>query len=537
LSLVRFGLFPAQKVSHKIDFDAIKPQPKKEIADFAIFKNTLLSEVETIEYPFSDDPEDYYTLKLKDREMVVDQFSGETLSEVRYPMSTFWTNLSLDLHTGRKSILWSIVLGIASINILFFIYSGFRITWKRRSNRMKNKFKAAESKFIILVGSENGSTLRFANAVHQLLIANGEKSFITELNHYSVYEKMEHLLVITATYGLGDAPANANKFISLLQTRAQLQPTKFSVVGFGSHAYPDFCKFAFEVNNVLSAQPWAVPLLEIHTVNDKSPAEFGLWFETWSQQAALPPMVLPAIFNQKPAGLQTVTVVEKTSIAHEDGPFIIKLQTGRWTKFSSGDLLAIYPADDHRERLYSIGKIGKDIQLSVKLYPTGLGSSYLYNLSQGQSIRARIVANPHFQFPQKAPVVIMISNGTGIAPFLGMIDENVKMVDCHLYCGFRGQSTFDLYKDAVDKNIATKRLSKLHLALSREGEKQYVKDLLLRDADFISNALGNGGVLMLCGSLSMQNNVIELLESICQEKNGKSISFYQSHGQVLMDCY
>ena len=75
------------------------------------------------------------------------------------------------------------------------------------------------------------------------------------------------------------------------------------------------------------------------------------------------------------------------------------------------------------------------------------------------------------------------------------------------------------------------------MAYSREGEKQYVKDLLARDADFITKTLKEEGVVMLCGSLAMQNNVIELLETICTERNGKSISYYQSRGQVLMDCY
>lgn len=537
LSLARFGLFPEKKIKHTIDFDKIRSQPKKQLADFAIFKNTPLSQVQTIEYPFSDDPEDYFTLKLKDREMVVDQFTGEILSEVKYPMSQLLTNLSLDLHTGGKSIVWSIVLAIASINILFFIYSGFAITLKRRSNLIKNKHKAADSKYIILVGSENGSTMGFAKAIHQQLIKSGQTSFLTEINNYTAFPKAEHMVVITATYGLGNPPSNASNLSSLIKKYPQTHPIHFSVIGFGSKAYPDFCQFAFEANNLLSAQTWATPLLEIDTVNDKSPEQFNHWYENWLQHVDLPAMSLPELFNKKPAGLQTLQVVEKTSIAHEDGPFIIKLQTGRWTKFTSGDLLAIYPADDYRERLYSIGKIEKDVQLSVKLHQHGLGSNYLYNLSVGNSIEARIISNAHFQFPQKASTVIMVCNGTGIAPFLGMIDQNNKKVDCHLYCGFRGQSTFELYKDAVNQSLELQKLSQLHIAYSREGDKQYVKDLLSKDADFIATTLANNGTIMLCGSLAMQNNVIELLESICQTKTGKSISFYQSHGQVLMDCY
>jgi sulfite reductase (NADPH) flavoprotein alpha-component len=477
------------------------------------------------------------TITLNDREIVVNQLTGDVLSNIPYSKTTLYTNLSMNLHTGRASAVWAVVLAIASVNILFFIYSGFVIMWKRRSNRVKNKYKADESKFIILVGSENGTTFRFANAIHQQLLRAGQTSHLTELNSYRAFTKAEHLIVITATYGLGNPPTNAIKFEALVNKHQQPNQVKFSVVGFGSHAYPDFCKFAFEVNNLLSAQQWAVPLLEIHTVNDKSPAEFTQWAGLWSQVAGVPFTLSPEHISSKPVGLQTLTVTERTPIAHEDGAFLIRMKAKRHSKFRSGDLLAIYPANDHRERLYSIGKVNQEVQLSVKLHTNGLGSGYLYNLQPGQTISAKISGNPHFHFPQKARRVIMISNGTGIAPFLGMINENVNKVDCHLYCGFRGASSFELYQDFIDRNRSLQQLQNLQIAYSREGEKQYVKDLLLRDETFIADTLAKGGVVMICGSLAMQNNVIELLESVCQNRNNKSVSYYQSHGQVLMDCY
>ena len=101
------------------------------------------------------------------------------------------------------------------------------MTLKRRSSRIKNKYKAEESKFILLVGSENGSSLRFANAIHKQLLAHGEKVFLTELNNYSVYPKAEHLIVFTSTHGLGDAPSNASKFISLINKTKQQQKIMF----------------------------------------------------------------------------------------------------------------------------------------------------------------------------------------------------------------------------------------------------------------------------------------------------------------------
>jgi sulfite reductase (NADPH) flavoprotein alpha-component len=537
LSLTKFGLANAPRQSPKINFDAIRNKPVKNAADFAIFKQTYLSDVESVEFPFSEDVEDYYTLKLKTREVAVNQITGDVLGEAKYPVAILFTNLSLDLHTGRASAIWAIVLAIASANILFFIYSGFVITFKRRANRIKNKYSAAESRFIILVGSENGSTFGFANAIHRCLLKAGQKSHITELNNYNTYSQAEHIIVLTATYGLGDAPTNAAKFATLINKHTQTQPIRYSVLGFGSHAYPDFCKFAYEVNSLLSHQLWATALTDIHTVNDRSPDELSLWAEAWSQQAGIPLDILAHLPAIKPVRLETFKVIANSSVARKDGTFAVQLQGRRRLQVTSGDLLAIYPMNDHRERLYSIGVINGNINLSIRLQPEGIGSGFLHRLNVGEKIRARIVNNKHFHFPNKATSVIMISNGTGIAPFLGMISQNKSKVPCHLYCGFRQQSSYEMYEGLLQESLAAQKINNIHTAFSREGEKQYVSDLINGDADIVINMLKNGGILMICGSLNMQKDIMELLETLCLEKNGESVSFYQSHGQILSDCY
>ncbi|WP_345949608.1 PepSY domain-containing protein [Mucilaginibacter sp. PAMB04274] len=535
LSLARFGLVEIKKATLKIDFNAIRSEPERKPAEIAIFKNTKLAQVQSIEFPFSEDAEDYYTLKLNDRELTVNQITGDILSEVKYPTAVVLTTLSLNLHTGKASALWAVVLAVASASILFFIYSGFAITFKRRANRVKNKYTAATAEFIILVGSENGSTFGFAQAVHQQLLKQDKRSFITELNSYTAFPQAKHLIVLTATYGLGDAPTNASRVAGLFQKYQQPQEVLYSVIGFGSHAYPDFCKFAFEVNQLLAHQTWAKPLLDIHTVNDKSPAEFNLWAEAWSQQSGVVLAALPEWQSTRPSRLETFIVTRTT--AGSDDTFLIRLQAKRKIKATSGDLLAIYPANDHRERLYSIGVIDKEIQLSVRLHTEGLGSGFLHRLSEGQSIQARLVNNDHFHFPSKAAEVVMICNGTGIAPFLGMIGQNLQRTPCHLYCGFRDGASFAIYQPFLEEAKAVQKLSRLHVARSREGEMQYVSHLIDRDINFIARILNGGGVLMICGSLSMQKDVVALLETACQSQLGQSLSVYQSHGQILMDCY
>ena len=375
LTLEKFNFFLEKSNSEQKTEKVVTLPISVKNTDASVFKNTLLADVQKIEFPFSDDPEEYYSITLKDREIEVNQISGAIVSETPFPMRTLASNLSLELHTGRTSILWAIILGIASLNILFFIYSGFAMTLKRRASRIKNKYKPEESKFILLVGSENGSTLLFANAIQKQLLAHGEKVFVTELNNYSVYPKATHFIVFSSTHGLGDAPHNAGKFISLVNKTEQQQKIKVSVVGFGSKAYPDFCGFAREIDTVLMNQSWAERILELQTVNDKSAEEFVNWVKLWSAKSGIALSPTPSLYNEVPKGLEKLVVLTKTAISDTEHTFLLTLRSIKNLKFTSGDLLAIYPANDNQERLYSIGSHQGNMQLVVKLHPSALGSN------------------------------------------------------------------------------------------------------------------------------------------------------------------
>lgn len=536
LTLEKFNFF-LEKTDSKEKTEVVEKTGISKKEDSTIFKSTLLADVQKIEFPFSDDPEDFYIITLNDREIEVNQMTGAVVNEKLLPKTTQLSDLSLDLHTGRANVLWAIILGIASINILFFIYSGFAMTLKRRASRIKNKYKAEESKFILLVGSENGSTLRFASAIYKQLLAHGEKVFVTELNNYAKYPKAEHLIVFASTHGLGDAPSNAGKFMSLLDKTEQRQKIKVSVVGFGSKSYPDFCGFALEIDAELAKQNWVERILELQTVNDKSADEFVNWATLWSAQTEISLSTTPSIYNEIPKGLQKLKVLDKTAVSETEHSFLLTLRADLGTKFTSGDLLAIYPANDNRERLYSIGKHDGNLQLVVKLHPHGLGSGYLNNLEVGSIIKARIIQNPAFHLPKKVSKVAMISNGTGIAPFLGMLEQNRQKTEIHLYCGFRTETeTVSAHKKFANEMMEKRQLQSFHLALSRGTDHHYVMDLIQRDAAFFLDLLQKGGIIMICGSLSMQKDVETILGELLVQTNS-SISDYKAKGQILTDCY
>ncbi|KFC36193.1 PepSY domain-containing protein [Elizabethkingia anophelis] len=537
LFMIRFEFIPKGK-NENVVIKKNNDESEKKIAEFPIFKETKFNNVKKIEFPFiEDEPEEYFVLKLKDREISVNQINGNIVKEEKYPLTTIYDNLSLSLHTGRGSVTWAIILGLASLNILMFIYSGFVITFKRTRNKIRNKYKAEDAEIVILVGSENGSTLGFASHIHSQFNSAGKKSFLTELNHYKVFPKAQHILVFTSNYGLGDAPTNAKHFKNLLPKFPQNQKVKYSVVGFGSKAYDDFCGYAIEIDQLLGEQNWAEPQLALHTVNDRSTTEFAEWAKQWSYETMIPLASAPSLYNQKTPPLKPMKVVGKSEIVEEVTTFKILLKPGRTLSFKSGDLLAIYPDNDHKERFYSIGKVDGAIQLVVKLYENGLGSGFLYKLKEGQEIKARIVKNSEFHLPKKANKVAMISNGTGIAPFLGMIEENSKETEAHLYCGFRRSSKLTKsYEDFAAENIQKGKLTKLNLAYSREEQSQYVMDLVKRDAIFFIDLLTQGEYIMICGALKMQHDLEDLLRDLCTQQN-KNYEDYKANGQILTDCY
>ncbi|MCA5005076.1 PepSY domain-containing protein [Sphingobacterium bovistauri] len=529
----------------KTDNIEIKYDPKSsddtvvELKDIDFFKNTKIADVERVEFPFiPDDPAEPFIVHLKDKAVAVNQVNGDIISESVLPYAAVFEKINIDLHTGRTNIIWAIILGLASLNILFFIYTGFVITFKRSKSKLKNKYKAAESEIIILVGSENGTTLFFANQVQKQLLSDGKKAFIAEMNKYQLYPKAEHFLIFTSTYGLGDPPTNATNFNRLLKKTPQTQPLNYSVVGFGSTSYEDFCAYAKEVDELLSKQTWAKQLVKFHTVNDRSTEEFVQWVQSWSEKSLHALATAPAVYSSKVPDLRKFKVISKTSISDDNSTFKIILKPLKSQKFDSGDLLAIYPANDNRERFYSIGRNGKDVQLIVKLFPDGLGSSYLYNLGQDKIIEARIMSNPNFHLPKLTPKVAMIANGTGIAPFLGMIMGNKNLTELHLFTGFRNQNSLtQMYKDFANEYLSKQHLTRLEFAFSREKNKEYVMDLILRDYFFFANLLQEGGTIMICGALKMQKDVEKTLNEITTSHHGKSLQYYFDNNQILTDCY
>lgn len=389
-----------------------------------------------------------------------------------------------------------------------------------------------ECEIIILIGSETGSTSDFGKRLSDALVAAERTVHMADLNDYTTYDKAKHIVIITATYGEGEPTSNANQFVDLLGSVSPIQGIQFSVVGFGSTAYPNYCQFAITVDGALRLHSAYEQLLPLHKINNQSNTAFSQWASEWSDASGIDFELKGSSIIQTKIGLE---VISRTAL-NVDDTFIIRLRPQEDVEFQSGDLLSINVKEDDRARLYSIGKIDDDVLLSVKLHKDGRCSNYLNNLSEGDLLKASLRRNTTFHLPDTSPHVIMIANGTGIAPFIGMLDENNRCIETTLFWGGRTELSYDIYNDWLRHTSEEDRLSEVKLAYSQEGEKEYVQDLLPAHSDLIRHTLKNKGEILICGSLSMQKDTLIILDSIIGSE-GDALSDYQDRGQVKMDCY
>ncbi len=538
LSLWRFALIPTAETKPIIYKEELSESPALSTSDFPIFQETQLNEIRKLEFPFSPDVEDLFLLDLKDRQLKINQKTGEIVEELRDPVATQLSTLSFDLHTGNGSIIWSIILGLACINILYFLYSGAVISLGRFRSKLKNKYKAEDAEIVILVGSENGSTQSFGKLLQRSLLQLKQKVFIDELNNYQFYASMKNLVVLTSTYGEGDPPVNATRFLQLFHADLPQQQTNYSVVGFGSLAYPNYCQYALDVDESLKGNQICTPLHKPFLIHNKSYTSFKKWAEKWGEQVGIQLEIPPLPQHRKGRSHQFV-ISEKQSVQDAyDETFTLRLHSPT-SQFRSGDLLAITPPNDPVERLYSVAKLpDNSILLSIKRHEFGVCSNYLNELSLGGQIEGRIDRNKHFHFPRKAPWVALIGNGTGMAPYLGMIQEGRSQTSISLYWGGRTQQSYRLYQKRIEQALENGRLTDAKIAFSKEDSPyHYVQDIVRKDAQTLVDQLAQGGVIMICGSVAMQNGVLEVLQEASLEHKGIHLSHYQRKEQILMDCY
>nr|WP_262496545.1 hypothetical protein [Nonlabens tegetincola] len=132
----------------------------------------------------------------------------------------------------------------------------------------------------------------------------------------------------------------------------------------------------------------------------------------------------------------------------------------------------------------------------------------------------------------------MVANGTGIAPFLGMLDENKTNIPVDLYWGGKNIESLSIYGEYLEDAHKKQQVSNYHISYSRENEVvEYVQHKVAEHKEQITTDLIQGAVIMICGSLSMQNEVLDLLELWNKENPEIQLEQLYKNQKILTDCY
>lgn len=183
---------------------------------------------------------------------------------------------------------------------------------------------------------------------------------------------------------------------------------------------------------------------------------------------------------------------------------------------------------DGEFRMGQASRYVNEIYQSVKDFSATSVSSRVFIKDSLFNLPADNVATP----------VIMVGPGTGIAPFIGFMEERQHQLkskesteddgaNWHLFFGCRRKNYDFIYSHYLEEFEKLGVVRKVHLALSREDpmKKHYVQDLMRIESDLLKEMLSQEkkGHLYICGSTKMGSDVQALLKELLGEEGFKAL--------------
>ncbi len=488
--------------------------PPAPVGSLPALQGVDLHQLQQLLFPFPDSPEDVYTLRTRAGAGYIDQSTGQWLAYAEHVRSSTLQTLIIELHTGERLWWLGLLLGAAALSVPVLAWTGTRIWWQRRRSRPRiaDNCPATRADTLLLVGSETNSTWGFAGALQKALRAAGCQVHVAAMNDWPADTPLaQRLLVLAATYGDGDAPASASRFLEQLPARASARALPWAVLGFGDRQFPGFCGYALKVEAALRALDWP-QLLATELVDRQSAQAFTLWGDRLGQALALP---LTLQYAPPRALTRTLQLSAREDYGVDLGTpvSILRFQpapgTGALPRFAPGDLVGILPPGSPVPRLYSLASNAQDgvLEICVRRHEHGVCSRFLGDLQPGDRIEAFIQANPRFRPQPGTTPLILIGAGTGIAPLIGFIRANKARRPVHLYWGGRLASSDFLYEQTLQACLDDRRLTRLRVAFSRSASPEHVQDLLQEDAALLQELLHDDAQVLVCGARAMAADV------------------------------
>ncbi|MGW7647024.1 molybdopterin-dependent oxidoreductase [Streptomyces bobili] len=156
----------------------------------------------------------------------------------------------------------------------------------------------------------------------------------------------------------------------------------------------------------------------------------------------------------------------------------------------------------------------------------GVCSPFLADAAQGTGVPVHVQRSPHFRPPaDPATPMVMVGPGTGVAPFVGFLEE--RRARGHrapnwLFFGEQRRATDFYYEEELTALLADGTLERLDTAFSRDQRaKIYVQDRMREHGSQLWSWLRDGAHFYVCGDASrMARDVDRALRDIAVVHGG-----------------
>ncbi|MBD9375034.1 PepSY domain-containing protein [Rhizobium sp. ARZ01] len=547
MSAGTFGFVPSKGANTLDPTVELNGGPHMPVEQNSALQEVDLSRLRELTFPNAGDPKGTFELKTDGGAGLIDPATGDLVAWQDRPLPQQIYGFIRMLHTGQGLWWLGLALGASSLSVPAFSVTGVIVWWRSRQARPRiaANSTAAAADTIILVGSEGGSTWGFAATLHKALVAAGHKVHTGVMDDLApTYPACRRMFIFAATYGNGEAPANARSFLKRLETMGAPPTFPVAVLGFGDRQFPKFCQFSRDVEAALARKGWT-SLMPAETINRQCPQEFARWGQAavgeevvLDHRPATPSTHTLTLISRRDYGAEVQAPTAILRFAIPQRSWLDRLSRRGWPRFHAGDLVGIVPPGSAVPRYYSLASSTSDgfLEICVRKHPGGLCSGYLYALRPGDTVAGFLKPNPEFR-PRRGKVpVILIGAGTGVGPLAGTIRANADTRPMHLYFGGRDPQSDFLYQDEIERWLGDKRLTSLRTAFSRVSGRSYVQDRLRDDAGRLRGMVAGGAQIMVCGGREMAAGVMAALADILAPTNLDPVVL-KAQGRYVEDVF
>ncbi len=534
MSAHRFGLWPDSpplSLHAGMAEQRVLPAPQ-----FEVFENMPLAALQNLKWPFALEEGEWFEVRLKDgTQLEVDALSGDIISKQIPAMSQRSLDWLGAVHTGEAHWFWSILWFLSSVCTLALGWTGFNIWNTRRTTKPTHaEVPGADADLDIVVASQGGTTWTIAKQWTKVFEGNGIRVNLCAMKAFRPNLACRKVVFMASTYGQGEAPEHLWSWKDLLSTWEFHPDAKAVVLALGDKKYRQFAQFGHDLAQELAGFQ-ELPVL-LHKVHRRTGADLLLGWQRTLEHLVLPDLALNAADewrNQR----ETFQVVERIS-AGQMVWLRFKPVAPMEKQVESGDLMAVCPPEGNHERMYSLSMFkDQSAGMCVRIKPGGECSTWLGSLNVGNVLDARILKNLkfHLNTPKHGCRTTFICNGSGIGPFLGMIESLQDNSQATLVWGVKERNHTRFAEDILSQALNRGALTRLEVVTSKEATNnlKHVQGVFCSDEDLASTALSGQGRVMICGSLAMARDI----ETMFQESHNEAFQAARSEGRWQSDCY